>query len=361
MTQIASELGLSRLTVSSVLNRLEKERGVSKATAARFRAYVTRRGYVPAAHALRLRPSAHAVFGLLVDGRLYTHLYEALNTFADFAAKAPQRMEVVFCRPGDVTAGLEAMVARRIERFIWLHAQDPLWTTGGIAAADALMDRFGRVVVYNYHFPDGEAVNHALWTRPTVSVIGVDRAAAYSMLGRRLRELGHRRIALPVVDVGQVGTLYHRALAPIGIESWGTRPSGCPETDAGLFAEAQADSIVLAMRGRGVTAAMFADDAEAGYAMRALARRGVRVPADLSVTGFDGLRLSELFSPPLTTLRMPVAEMVSAALAELDARHPVGRLVAPMELLERESAGPAPRASGGVRRSGARCFTSKRV
>jgi LacI family transcriptional regulator len=64
--------------------------------------------------------------------------------------------------------------------------------------------------------------------------------------------------------------------------------------------------------------AIFAfNDVMAMGVMRAVQERGLRIPADLAVIGFDGLTLTEHSSPPLSTVEQPVAEMSAAAIAML--------------------------------------------
>lgn len=83
----------------------------------------------------------------------------------------------------------------------------------------------------------------------------------------------------------------------------------------------------------GVTGLFCAADNLAFGAMKALRDRGLSVPADLSVMGFDGVALGELHVPPLTTVAVPLDEFGHEAL----------------ELLERRlSAGGAPRAARRV-------------
>ncbi|MFJ6568299.1 LacI family DNA-binding transcriptional regulator [Streptomyces sp. NPDC091292] len=54
---------------------------------------------------------------------------------------------------------------------------------------------------------------------------------------------------------------------------------------------------------------LFANDQMAVGALHALERRGVRVPEDVAVTGFDGIPLSRLVRPALTTVRQPMRRM----------------------------------------------------
>ena len=93
---------------------------------------------------------------------------------------------------------------------------------------------------------------------------------------------------------------------------------------------------------KSATAACFRDDAVAAFALARLADGGVRVPEHLTVTGFDGIELGSAFRVGLTTLRVPVREMV-ARVQRILATWPSGRRHRfDMELLLRGSHGPAP-------------------
>ncbi|MFI6130664.1 LacI family DNA-binding transcriptional regulator [Micromonospora sp. NPDC051141] len=61
------------------------------------------------------------------------------------------------------------------------------------------------------------------------------------------------------------------------------------------------------------TAIFAGNDLQAVGVYRAARERGLRIPADLSVVGFDDLPIAELLDPPLTTVRQPLAEMAVAA------------------------------------------------
>ncbi|MEV5577658.1 LacI family DNA-binding transcriptional regulator [Streptomyces parvus] len=89
-----------------------------------------------------------------------------------------------------------------------------------------------------------------------------------------------------------------------------------PEVRAGMMTQAEgalaADALLDRSEGTGVErpeAMLFANDQMAVGALQALERRGVRVPEDIAVTGFDGIPLSRIVRPPLTTVRQPIRRL----------------------------------------------------
>jgi len=93
--------------------------------------------------------------------------------------------------------------------------------------------------------------------------------------------------------------------------------------------------------GRDIDAVVAANDLMALGAMRALADRGLEVPEDVSVTGFDDTEDSRFSAPPLTTVRQPAAEL---------GRMAINKIAAGLGLAEETPEG-SPRVSFVVRES----------
>ena len=96
---------------------------------------------------------------------------------------------------------------------------------------------------------------------------------------------------------------------------------------------------------RGVTSLVCGSDLMALGAIRAARRRGLRVPADVSVVGYDDSPLIAFTDPPLTTVRQPVEAMAVAAVhALVDEIHghpaPHSEYVFRPELVVRSSTAP---------------------
>lgn len=105
------------------------------------------------------------------------------------------------------------------------------------------------------------------------------------------------------------------------------------------------------------TAIFASSDQQAIGALHACAIRGVSVPAEISVCGFDAIPLSALTSPELTTVRQPVREMAARSLNLLlgDTAAPNTTIMLPTELIVRGSCAPvetpAPHAAPKARKA----------
>jgi LacI family transcriptional regulator len=97
------------------------------------------------------------------------------------------------------------------------------------------------------------------------------------------------------------------------------------------------------------TAIFAANDQQALGAYRAVEQRGLRIPDDISVIGFDNLPMAQWISPALTTVDQPVATMAAEA-ARMVLRHAetgrfeTNRVELATDLVLRASTGPGPKA-----------------
>jgi DNA-binding LacI/PurR family transcriptional regulator len=166
-----------------------------------------------------------------------------------------------------------------------------------------------------------------------------------------LVSLGHRRIAH--VDGGTgAGSTQRRSGFLDAMARHGLRSSARIVTGA-FTEEGGRDGVrtMLADR-RGVTAVFVGNDLAAVGALDAFDHHGLRVPADLSLVGYDNIALAGLGHIDLTTIDQPRRDMGVTAVQLLlerrdEDRRTARHLVVPPSLVVRGSTGPPPRNAGG--------------
>jgi len=154
-----------------------------------------------------------------------------------------------------------------------------------------------------------------------VDSVDVDQVEAVTSLVQRLHDAGHRRIGYLswVYDV-DTPWVYHRfgayveTLYQLGLPFDQERVLNLKPGE-NMDPEQVADRAVEAIRA-GTTAFVCAADHQAYLMLRLLAKRGIRVPEDCSLTGFYGIE-PEAGAPQLTTVRVPYSEVGRSAFHQL--------------------------------------------
>jgi LacI family transcriptional regulator len=180
-------------------------------------------------------------------------------------------------------------------------------------------------------------------------IVNVDNVAGIRALLDHLKDLGHRRIGF--IGGGWPGDIQTRRTAFLTI----INELGLPFSPDWLGNESnnskggyEAMKRLIELPNR-PTAILAADDVMAIGALKAASDHGIRVPDDISVTGFDDIEMAQYFCPSLTTVQQPIKEMSRKAIElmlDLISGHYTGDSkniiqIAP-KLIIRESTGPVP-------------------
>ena len=157
---------------------------------------------------------------------------------------------------------------------------------------------------------------------PARDTIAVDNYGGARAMMRHLLELGHRRIAFVQgprknADAKERLRGYRDGLRDAARRA-GEEPGARRELDGDFTEEAGAAAAGAALATVPRPTALFAaNDSMAVGALSALAAAGVAVPEEMSVAGFDDIPIARYVTPPLTTLRVDVAELGRRALGLL--------------------------------------------
>jgi DNA-binding LacI/PurR family transcriptional regulator len=326
MDDVAAVAGVSRMTVSRVLNG---GRNVSPTALDAVRRAIRRTGYVVNQHARSLvtQRSQSAVFILSEpQERLFEDPNFSILLRGCSVALAEHDIALVLAIAGDQDE------RERVGRFVATgHVDGALLVSAH--AGSPLVDELSAL-----HVPMvacGKPLGHE---RRLAYVAADDRDGARRMV-LHLRSRGRRTI----------GTITGPLDMPGGVE----RLAGYREVLGGEvsdrlivvgdYTQAGGEAAMerLLAQAPDLDAVFVASDLMAAGALAALRRAGRRVPEDVAVGGFDDSRIAMTSQPPLTTIRQPLArisrEMVRLLL-DLIAGQPPAAVILPTELVVRDSA-----------------------
>ena len=314
ITELAERCGVAVSTVSRAMN---DRSGISARTRERILQVARETGYVPNTAAKNLKISSTGTVAVVFQGWTSELLNHVLDTVRDQLTEAGLDLYSVHVSDHDAnTATIVRLVTeRRLAGLVFLGRFGDKTLPDDPALRDYLAG-VGIPVV----FCTTRGLTDDADAYPSISVD--DRAGA-AELTRHLLSLGHRRIAFGPATAGfplesnHVWALRYRgyrdALSHAGIvpeDGW-LIPSTDPDdiyTMANGY-HSVSEWLVDGAAPRGVTAIVTSCDAAGLGAMRAARDAGLRVPDDISVTGFDGLDFARYSTPSLTTVVQPTAEI----------------------------------------------------
>ncbi|WP_263262069.1 LacI family DNA-binding transcriptional regulator [Pseudomonas sp. RIT-PI-S] len=325
---VAALAGISYTTVSHVLN---KSRPVSDAVRLKVEAAIAQLDYVPSGVARSLKARATATIGLVLPNNMNPYFAELARGIEDFCER--NGYCVILCNSDDNPVKqrnyLRMLQEKRIDGLVLAAVDDASPSEGAWLSTP--------LVVVDREMPGVEA-----------DLVCIDHTEGAYLATRHLLELGHRRIACvngparaSVARLRQAG--FDRAMAEAGLSvpaHWRLgsdfSADGGYRAGAALFNDSRPTAVFAAndMLGMGV--------------LRAAAERGLQVPGDLSVIGFDDIQMCRYVYPALTTVGQSIRELGELAADRLLQRvqgkatgAPRRQVISP-RIVRRESTAPLP-------------------
>jgi len=331
---VAKLAGVSTATVSRTINGTAK---VNPATEERVREAIKSLHFYPDTNARALGSGRSSLYGLIISDITNPFFPELIKAFEDIALIHNQ--EVLIANTNYDPERMKICVTRMLQRKV-----------DGVAIMTSEMDE-GLVEVFSRrHIP--LVFLDAATPRPGVSTVSIDYVGGVDLAMQHLVGLGHRRIAFlsGPMWLGAAQTrlrAFRKAQKREGLnEDKRMIQEGNHRVDGGHAAMLR---ILDAFGGSDTmpTAVLTSNDLTAIGAMGAIHERGLSIPADISVMGFDNIHLSAYTMPSLSTVNAPKAEVAKAAFhALLAARKPGGKLApgtrheVKTEVIVRDSTGP---------------------
>lgn len=301
MHDVARVANVSHQTVSRVLN---DHPHVRPATKQRVQQAIAELGYRRNAAARSLVTRRSGVIGLLTPR---TDLYGPTSSM--LAVEAASRDVGYFVSLASVADTSVAALRAAVEHFkdqaaeaVVLIAPERAWLTAAhIVAAD---------------IPVATMCADFRAAQPSLVTVALDNRAGARLVVRHLLDLGHR-------DVVFIKGPQRSPEAAARLRSWRAelKRAGLPAERAyqGDWSSASGYAAGCRIVDDGVPSAVFAaNDQMALGVLRALAEAGLKVPADVSVAGFDDVPDSAYFTPALTTVRQDFASIAAQCVDVLD-------------------------------------------
>jgi len=294
----------ARVSAGTVSNVLTGRRAVVPEVAERVRAAVAKLGYVTDIAASHLRSSQSTVVGVLVPD--LTNRF-----FATFVGTVESLVRADGYRVLVASSGLDgAMEAAELRALT-------AWKPAGLIVIPC-EDRFeSRAVLAGTRIP--VVVADRFGEQPACDAVGVDNADAVSRAASHLLELGHRRVLVvaTTLDLHNVRERVAGARAAFA----GARSPAPEVLEVGSGLEQASEALFVRLgRASAPTAIIALTNTATLAALKALSRRKLRVPRDISLVGFDDDDWMEVVRPGITAVRQPLADMARTAWSRLRER-----------------------------------------
>jgi len=332
---VAKRAGVGIATVSRTLHGSPQ---VSPETAARVRKVIEELGYRPNTNAQSLASGRSHMLGLVVSDITNPFFPELIKGFEEVALQHGYDVFVASTNydPARTALCVRRMIERKIDGVAIMTSEvDP-----------SLPDTFAKRKVPLVFLDVGQVARG-------VSNVKVDYASGVAQAVDHLCGLGHSRIAfisgplrLESVSERRDAFLKHLTEPRGGARRKPLVEEGNHKVDGGFKA-----MLRVLDRAPGTTAVIASNDLTAIGALRAIRQRGLRVPQDISVVGFDDIQMAQFTEPPLTTVKLvrtEIARLACEALLHTIKSHGTGvEFRMGTALVVRESTGPVPAGSSG--------------
>lgn len=329
---VAKEAGVSTATVSNVLNRTGK---VGRQTHRLVLSAVKRLGYVPDVHARHLASRDRRTVGIIVSDIENPFFPEVVKGFELRAQQLGYDaiMSDTNYDPRQTRRAAERMMEHKVRGVAIMTSEISLRLIHELARRKIAVTFLDLAPVRAY-----------------MSNLRIDYASGVNQIVKHLYDLGHRRIAFVAGRPGLKSNVVRLESYEDCMKSLGLEPGPVLQGDL-RFEGGMNAGLAIATFSPRPTAVIAVNDLTAVGVIKGLRKAGLRVPDDISVTGFDNTRLAEYSNPSITTVdihREMLGKIAADALHELSgSATPDGKeYQIGAELVVGESSGPAhPRAS----------------
>ena len=297
--QVAKRARVSTATVSRVLNGATN---VSEETSVRVRKVVDQLNYVPNNHARNLRVGSARMFGLIVSDINNPFFPELIDAFEALASQ--HGIDVIFTHTNYDPQRLQSCIRRMVERNV-----DAIAVMTSEVDDKALETASARVPLVLMNQPAFAKLYRN---------VPVEYATGFKEALEHLLSLGHKDIGFIAGPSTLSSTKRRQQEWALAMKRHKLRvhQEWVVTGDLRVQGGERAMQELMSMLPR-PSAVLTSNDLMAVGALQAALHVGLRIPADVSVIGFDDLPIASMVMPQLTTIQLPRREIAAQAFTSL--------------------------------------------
>lgn len=313
--EIAKLAGVSRSTVSKVINNYGD---ISLKTKNRVKKIIKKHGYVPHASARDLAGKPNKIIGVFItDTKNYDSKESKVNESEyfspfttgtiDYASKLGYEVLVSVIKANSEFEKVRKLISNKM-------------VSGGIfLGVDNNVNEVLELIRTGYKLA---IIDHGAWDNKNPGnciIVNSDNVMGAYKAVNHLIERGHRKIAHIYGDMNKYSSIerfkgYEKAMNESGFAI--DRKHMIAEGDY-IESGGYKGAMQLLKKNNKITAIFTANDTMAIGAMKAIKEIGLKVPDDISIIGYDDIKIASYITPPLTTVRSSFLEMAEIATKNL--------------------------------------------
>ena len=301
--EVAKAAGVSTQTVSRVIN---DRPDVAPETRDRIRSAIADLGYQPSALARSLIQRRSYTLGVVTAGLKYIGPSRTLNGIAQQAEKSGYTLllkELTSFEAENTAPQIQALLSRHVDGIIWAVPEvgdNHRWIETSLSRVPVPM------------------VFLATEVRPDLAVVNYDNFGGGKKATEHLLEQGYKHIGHIAGPLDWWESRERKAGWKSALQAEGLEPVETHATE-GNWSSASGDVAFrqLLEQYPEMDAVFVGNDQMALSVLQIATQRGISVPADLGVVGFDGIAEAPYYSPPLTTVVQDQILLGSNVVAEI--------------------------------------------
>jgi DNA-binding LacI/PurR family transcriptional regulator len=310
--EVAAHFGLSRSTISYILNNKWESRRISDATAKKVWNYVKEKGFQPNILGLALRGKTVKEIAVIIPVDPLEHHKHAFFRLIKELEKNQKSYIVLPVSDRNIVETVQFIKMYRVKKLVFIAY---LFNENNLVAWKNAIAGLNDIEYFLYDFPF-ERVKIGNMLKPGNNIaVGFNRKHANQKIFEYIIDSGYKNLIVPQ-------SWNQHLLETIKVKSgYRLETYNFINFESLLEKSEHIASQLIKMVEPGVRKAVYVNDDHTTFAIiKYLLDRGVKIPLDMAFISWDGLPESDYFSIPLTTLEVPHEKMMAYTIDWINGR-----------------------------------------